>query len=215
MTELQPYLLIASEQALARGELGEAKRLLALLERVDATAPALPRLREGLRMVELAEEARKNAAMVAATVAARMAAEAGIRPVAAKVEKSTAVVEVSPAVRPLPPAVEPVLPRAAPAVVVAAPVASGPAAPRALPRLVSDAAPRYPLTALNRKIEGNVQVAFTIQPDGRVAGVRVVSSTPADIFDAAALAAVARWRFEATGQSMTTQRSLDFRLPKG
>ena len=215
LTELQPYLLIASEQALARGELIESKRLLALLERVDATAPALPRLREGMRMVELAEEARENAATVAAADAARMAVEAGIRPVEAKVEKSTAGVEVSPALRPLPPAVEPVMPRAAPTVVVAAPVASVPAAPRALPRLVNDARPRYPLTALNRKIEGSVQVSFTIQPDGRVAGVRLVSSTPADIFDDAALAAVARWRFEATGQSMTTQRTLDFRLPKG
>lgn len=215
LTELQPYLLIASEQALARSDLDEAKRLLALLARVDATAPALPRLREGLRMVELANQAKERAVAAAATDAARMATLAGFREAEAKPGKSAPVVEVASAARPLPPAAEPVVPRAVPAVVVAAPVVPLPAAPRALPRLVSDAAPRYPLIALNRRIEGSVQVSFTIQPDGRVAGVRLVSSTPADIFDAAALAAVGRWRFEATGQSTTTQRTLDFRLPKG
>ena len=215
LTELQPYLLIASEQALARGELIESQRLLALLERVDATAPALPRLREGLRLVELAKEASDEAAAVAATDAARMAAEAAIRTVEPKVEKSTAIVEAAPVVRPPPPVVEPPKPRAAPAEIAATAGPSADAASRPLPRLVSDAAPRYPLTALNRKIEGNVRVSFTIQADGRVAGATVVSATPADIFDAAALAAVKRWRFEATGQSINTQRTLDFRLPNG
>ncbi|HEY0505971.1 MAG TPA: hypothetical protein VGD42_21005, partial [Lysobacter sp.] len=52
LTELQPYVLIAAEQALAREDLDETRRLLALLSRMEADAPALPRLREGLRVAQ-------------------------------------------------------------------------------------------------------------------------------------------------------------------
>ncbi|MGJ7904244.1 TonB family protein, partial [Lysobacter sp. 1R34A] len=90
---------------------------------------------------------------------------------------------------------------------------SGNAGPAAMPRLVADASPRYPLPALNRKIEGSVEVSFTILPDGRVGAPRLVSSEPAGVFDAAALAAVARLRFEASGQSHAARRTLNFRLP--
>nr|WP_255610954.1 TonB family protein [Lysobacter sp. ESA13C] len=82
-----------------------------------------------------------------------------------------------------------------------------------MPRLLADASPRYPLPALNRKIEGSVEISFTILPDGRVGAPRLVSSEPAGVFDAAALAAVARLRFEASGQSHTARRTLNFRLP--
>ncbi|NUO77143.1 MAG: energy transducer TonB [Lysobacter sp.] len=84
-----------------------------------------------------------------------------------------------------------------------------------MPRLISDSAPRYPLSALNRRIEGSVQIAFVIQPDGSVTAVRLLSSTPPGVFDEAALAAVSRWRFEAGGERVPTSRTLSFRLPKG
>ncbi|KAB8167666.1 energy transducer TonB, partial [Lysobacter maris] len=54
LVELQPYLLIAAEQALVRGENAESGRLLALMGRADPDAPALPRLREALREAERA-----------------------------------------------------------------------------------------------------------------------------------------------------------------
>ena len=48
LAELQPYVLIAAEQAIARGDGREAARLQALIARIDSGAPALPRLRAGL-----------------------------------------------------------------------------------------------------------------------------------------------------------------------
>src|SRR3546814_87096 len=45
LADLQPYALIATEQGIARGDLGEARRLLALMERIDPQAPSLPRLK--------------------------------------------------------------------------------------------------------------------------------------------------------------------------
>ena len=48
LTEIQPYLLIATEQALERRDGAEAARLFELLRRLDPQAPALPRLQAGL-----------------------------------------------------------------------------------------------------------------------------------------------------------------------
>ena len=81
------------------------------------------------------------------------------------------------------------------------------------PRLLQDAQPRYPLPALRARVEGQAEVAFTIQPDGSVRDVRLVSSTPAGMFDAPALAVAQRWRFEATGQAHASRRTVRFRLP--
>lgn len=94
------------------------------------------------------------------------------------------------------------------------PMATARAAPviRA-PRLVQDAQPRYPLPALRARIEGQAEVAFTIQPDGRVRDVRLLSSTPAGLFDSSALAVAQRWRFEPSGQAHASQRTVRFRLP--
>ena len=48
LTDLQPYALIATEQAITRDDFVEAQRLYALLEKTDAKAPALPRLKQGI-----------------------------------------------------------------------------------------------------------------------------------------------------------------------
>ncbi|NCT89255.1 energy transducer TonB, partial [Stenotrophomonas acidaminiphila] len=48
LTDLQPYTLIAAEQSLAREDFPEAQRLVALIEKVDPSAPALPRLKQGI-----------------------------------------------------------------------------------------------------------------------------------------------------------------------
>ncbi|MGO4263431.1 hypothetical protein AB4Y92_22905, partial [Lysobacter sp. TAB13] len=56
LSELQPYVVIAGEQALLDDDLAESKRLQDLLARMDPQAPALPRLREGLRAAGAARE---------------------------------------------------------------------------------------------------------------------------------------------------------------
>ena len=81
------------------------------------------------------------------------------------------------------------------------------------PRLLQDAQPRYPLPALRARIEGEAQVAFTIQPDGSVRNARLLSSTPPGMFEASALAVAQRWRFEATGRAHDSSRTVHFRLP--
>lgn len=54
LTDLMPYALIATEQDIASGNVGEAQRLFALMERVDPQAPALPRLRDAITQMAAA-----------------------------------------------------------------------------------------------------------------------------------------------------------------
>src|SRR5688572_14221736 len=55
--------------------------------------------------------------------------------------------------------------------------------------------PDYPPRALSRGLEGWVQVQFTITPTGTVTNAVVVNAEPKNIFDDAALKAIARWRY--------------------
>ncbi|SFK51768.1 energy transducer TonB [Lysobacter sp. cf310] len=219
LQELQPYVLIAGEQALAGGELNEAQRMLDLLARVDAQAPALPRLRESLlaaRAAQVEQSQRLDAQQAEQLRLAQQRALANAAKPAAPIAAAPAPATIAAPPAPAPAAASPApLPESA--AIAPPPPAPRNAAPvsRPLPRLISDSAPRYPLSALNRRIEGSVQIAFVIQPDGSVTAVRLLSSTPPGVFDEAALAAVSRWRFEAGGERVPTSRTLSFRLPKG
>ena len=213
LAELQPYVLIAAEQAIARGDGREAARLQALIARIDSGAPALPRLRASLDALVRAREARD--ADGAATAMPSPAAGAS----AAAVERIGATAAPEPVTSPAH-APEP-SPAAAPATatVQAPPPSALPTPPASrgvearTPRLLQDAQPRYPLPALRARIEGEAQVAFTIQPDGSVRNARLLSSTPPGMFEASALAVAQRWRFEATGRAHDSSRTVHFRLP--
>ena len=56
-------------------------------------------------------------------------------------------------------------------------------------------APEYPARAAARGIEGWVIVQFTITPTGSVRDPMVVEAMPNNVFDDAALKAIARWRY--------------------
>jgi TonB family protein len=77
-----------------------------------------------------------------------------------------------------------------------------------------EVAPTYPQAALNAGIEGFVEVRFTVSPSGTVLSPEVVESSPAGVFDGAALAAVSRWRYTGNleGESLTQTERLDFSL---
>jgi protein TonB len=51
---------------------------------------------------------------------------------------------------------------------------------------------RYPLLARQRGVEGIVEIAFTIHPDGRVSEPEVISSSRQPVLDQAALSMVKR-----------------------
>ncbi len=68
------------------------------------------------------------------------------------------------------------------------------------PRQIQGRKPVYPAQARRDNIEGHVEMAFTILPDGKVAETHVLRSSPQGIFDTAALKAVQEWRFSSPTQ---------------
>lgn len=205
LAELSPYMVIAAEQAIGQGDVYEADRLLELLRRMDAGMPALPRLRGTLQALHQARQAEMERAARAPQLTAATALAADSKRAAAATPVRVAA---------LPPSV----PRAAPDTGVASAPSAPPRTtpkPPPIPRLITDAVPRYPLSALRRGIEGRVRVAFTIEPDGSVSAPRLVSASPAGVFDEAAIAAAKRWRFEPGATAVNTSRVLDFYLPEG
>ena len=242
LVDLQPQLVIAIEQAIARGEYPEGRRLLGLLAQTDGQAPALPRLRTTVASAEDAARARELAVdadaraegeraeaelrRVAQDNAARLASERA----AAVARPPSVAVASSPASPPgAPPAATTTTVADAPPRIVATPPARPVEAPRPAPppvqqvaastsapppaRLLRDVAPRYPEGALRQRQSGQVAVAFTITAEGDVASPRVLSSNLPAAFDRAALAAASRWKFEATGDSQPGSRTVRFDPP--
>lgn len=84
--------------------------------------------------------------------------------------------------------------------------------------LVSGADPVYPDPAWEQRIEGYVVLEYRVDEDGMVRDLAVVEASPPGVFDAAALAAVASWRYRpmvAEGRAVSVEgvRSrLDFRI---
>lgn len=56
--------------------------------------------------------------------------------------------------------------------------------------------PKYPSEARSAGTTGFVEVEFTVKVDGNIGDVRVTRAEPAGVFDAAAIDAVERWRFQ-------------------
>lgn len=88
-------------------------------------------------------------------------------------------------------------------------------------QLVSGTGAIYPPQAREQGIEGHVVVRYDVDVDGRVRNVRVVSASPPEVFDEAAVQAVSRWRFRAPERGGEAQpvsgleSRLDFTLEGG
>lgn len=63
-------------------------------------------------------------------------------------------------------------------------------------RALSRPEPAYPHQALARGIEGYVVLEFTVTAAGTTRDLRVLEASPTDVFDAAALAAARRFRYQ-------------------
>jgi protein TonB len=221
LTDLMPYTLIAAEQSIGREDFAEAQRLSALIEKADARAPALPRLKQTIATAQKAAEDRVVTQAAQAELDAqakvveqqRLAQQAEQQRIAAEAlaaqEREAAAREAE--AQRVAAAQREAAQREAAARAAAAPPPA-PVAAAAAPelRVVSAPAPRYPPEALRSGTSGEVLVEITVGPDGSVTNARVVRATPARVFDREALNAVRRWRFEPIGSATTTRRTIAF-----
>ena len=214
LVELFPFVMIGMEQRLGASDVDEARRILALLERADAQAPALPRLRNDLAALErrLAEEEQRRlqeeARQAEAAAAAARAAEEAARAPEPEPEPAPAPAETTPTPAPAQPTPQPTPARPTPA------QPAEPAGPTSVDqlRVLRQSAPRYPPQAYRRRQEGTVEIEFVVMPDGSVGEVTVISSEPRGVFDREAINAMKEWRFEAPGRELRGRRAIDFKL---
>ncbi|HET7563285.1 MAG TPA: M56 family metallopeptidase [Rhodanobacteraceae bacterium] len=68
-----------------------------------------------------------------------------------------------------------------------------------VPQPTKAVAPAYPQQALLDGTRGDVTVAFTLDSEGHPHDLSVVRSSPAGVFDVAALRAIGQWRFRPSG----------------
>ena len=222
LTDLMPYTLIATEQSIGREDFVEAQRLSALIEKADAKAPALPRLKQSIATAQQAVAARavtdetkaETDAQAKLLETQRLAQQAEQQRVAAaalaqqqEAERAAAAERTAAAQREAAAAAQR---EAAARATTTAPAAAAARPAASSLRLVSSPSPRYPPEALRAGTSGEVLVEITIGTDGSVTNARVVRATPPRVFDREALNAVRRWKFEPIDAPTTTRRTLAF-----
>jgi protein TonB len=162
-------LLTAADGELVARRLPNARRLVDAAATLNSSAPGLDVMRRRIDEV--------NEQQAAASAAAAAAAEAARQAAAARQAESVATRPAVPA------AVAPAA--AAPAVV-----------PSTALKLVRSAAAEFPQRALEMLVSGWVEMEFTVARDGSVKDIAVTNSEPKRTFDAAAVAALRRYRYQ-------------------
>jgi len=82
---------------------------------------------------------------------------------------------------------------------------------------LSTPAPRYPRKARSRRIEGFVEVEFTVDENGDTANIRILAAEPEGVFERSTERAVGHWRFQphrVNGKAVPirARQRVDFRL---
>ena len=224
LTDLMPYALIATEQSIGREDFPEAQRLYALMEKADAQAPALPRLKQTIAaqqqavaqraVAEEAETAEQEAKRLADQEKKRLEDQQRTQQQAAQQlaqqQAAQRESEQRAAAAAQPAAPQPTAPQPAAAQPAAAGAEPGRERRRGELRPISQPSPRYPADAARRQQSGEVQIEFTVGTDGAVTSARVIGANPPRVFDREALAAVKKWRFQPVGAPVTTRRTIAF-----
>ncbi len=223
LTDLLPYTVIAAEQSITREDFVEAQRLSALIEKTDAKAPALPRLKQSIVAAEqavaartVANEARQQAEVQAKAQEqqrlAQQQQEEAAAAVLAQQQQQQQAQEAARQQAERQAAAQREAEERAQREAAARTAAATPARPPAAAQLraISTPAPRYPPEALRAGTSGEVLVELTVGTDGSVTAARVVRAEPARIFDREALNSVRRWKFEPVDAPVTTRRTIAF-----
>lgn len=219
LMDLQPYAVIAAEQALGREDFIEAERLRALIAAADPQAPSLARIADAIAKGKTAvaqratQEASRTAEQAATAEAARLKAieDAKTLQAAAAAAATARPTPSAPAATPQPTTPAPQPAAAAPP---SRPAPAAPAPARAPSEVVavSTPAPEFPAAALRRGVGATVVVSFQVNSDGSTSDIQIVSSTNGT-FDRSVQSAVRRWKFRPIDGSQRVQRTINFAPP--
>ncbi len=225
LIEIMPYATDRTDQYIKEGNIPQAERALALLRKADPTSPYLVSLSGNIDALR-----RRETTRAAEVLAAQQAEQERIAQQVAearRAEPAPAPSEDEPvaAATPTPPPTQ--VPRTEPRPTPAASPATEPtvaATPPPTPavsdrnfQLIKKVDAVYPLRAQRQRIEGWVEMTFTIDVNGNVKNVAVVNAQPKRQFDREAMRALAQYKFRPRiegGKAVESQarQRLEFRL---
>ena len=218
LMDLQPYAVIAAEQALGRGDFIEAERLRTLIAAADPQAPSLARIADAIAKGKDAaaqqqtQDATRTAEQAKADEADRLKALQEAK--AAQADATAQAAAPRPAEAATAPTLQPATPPPAAAATPPRPTPAPPAPARSVNELVpiSTPQPAYPPEALRSGITGEVVVSFTVNADGSVSNINIVSARPRGVFERNVQSAVRRWKFQPISGSQNVNRTFTFAL---
>ncbi len=199
LNEIMPYAIDRADQYISEGNIPQAERALLLLRKADPSSSVilttLAGKIENLKRIQSSRDAEQQALILAQQQQAQQRAQE---------QAGTA----TPAATPTPPVETPAAPVARPT----QPVASTPtpvrqpttptpvvAAANAEDRnfqLTRKVEATYPQRALRQRIEGWVELTFTVTANGDVVDIKVIDSQPRREFDREATRALSQWKFK-------------------
>ena len=90
-----------------------------------------------------------------------------------------------------------------------------PVTPSRKPGIIKQVKPNYPVYAYRNHITGFVKFDYDVGADGKVSEMRIRESEPQHLFDDAAIAAMAQWRFETHKPYKNLQQKIVFTINSG
>jgi protein TonB len=224
LRETFPFAASNVEQVINQRQFDEADREITLLAKVDPTNYTLTILRSKLdaQRKTLDQEQQKqldqqHQAELAAqkSAADKAAAEKALADKAAADKAAQQQVTVAAQQKAQQEATQPTAAKANNQVASAPASAGGGETRDAIP--ISSIRPRYPTTALRNNQEGWVDVQYTVNADGSVSNITVVSAEPRHVFDNAAIDALRRAKFspamrDGAAIASQQQKRIEFKL---
>lgn len=92
-------------------------------------------------------------------------------------------------------------------------VTPSPTCPDIREAAISTPGPEYPRGLIRIRQAGWVIVQFDVLPDGLTTNFKVVASSPPGVFDAAALDAVYKWKYQPNNPRVNCRMDAKFTLP--
>jgi periplasmic protein TonB len=213
LRETFPFGVPDVEKAISDNNFTEANREIDVLAKADPTNYTLTLLRSKLDAQQKLQVRQQQAAQLKAQQAAELATQQATAAKAAA-EKAAAA-KLAAQQQQQEQAAAAAKAKAATAKPVAAP--PKPVGETRAAKVVSAAAPNYPLQAARNQTSGYAVVEFTVSAAGAVENPHVVGSSPRHVFDDAAINAVKHSKFEPAlkdGQPVDSvlQRRIDFKF---
>jgi len=200
LNEIMPYAIDRADQFISDGNIPQAERALLLLRKADPSSSVilttLAGKIENLKRIQSSRDAEQQALVLAQQQQAQQRAQEQAGTAAATEPTPAVETPTAPVAKPVPPIASAPRPTTQPVTAPPPVVARPPGAEDRNFQLTRKVEASYPQRALRQRIEGWVELTFTVTANGDVSDIKVIDSQPRREFDREATRALSQWKFK-------------------